>query len=340
MNMSFLKQMSFLKPGHRHTSSSGSVEHSAIYKGWVRHRRLTSVSNELRYPLYMMLLDLDEVDAVVALHPLWSRSRWALSGFRASDYFGHKPTLAALKLHVQETFRTEGGLDVSRVEVLTNLSCLGFLMNPLSCYFGYNRDGDCVGMLAEVTNTPWGERYHYLLGMADSKPSDHAESNNGPDTRSDTCSDPHTANRLISPVRQFQREQTTRYQYRFNKAFHVSPFNPMDMEYQWVINPPHTGKGVNTASTLLSHMSLYHQGNKCFDATLNLQRHPISRNSLGQILLAYPLMSIKIALGIYWQAARLWLRGSRYYPHPRQSDASSALARSSNRETSDEIHPS
>jgi uncharacterized protein len=332
MKLSFLKQMPLLKSRHRHASSSGSIEHSAIYEGWLRHRRLTSVSNELRYPLYMMLLDLDEVDAVVALHPLWSRSRWALSGFRASDYFGHKPTPAALKLHVQETFRSEGGLDVSRVEVLTNLSCLGFLMNPLSCYFGYNRDGDCVGMLAEVTNTPWGERYHYLLGMADSPSSDHVGSNG--------CSDPHTTNRLIAPLRQFQREQTTRYQYRFNKAFHVSPFNPMDMEYQWVINPPYASMDTDTRSTLLSHMTLYHQGHKCFDATLNLQRQAISRNSLGHILRAYPLLSIQVAFGIYWQAARLWLRGSRYYPHPRQSDSSSALARSSNRETSDEIHPS
>lgn len=336
MKMSFLKPVPLLTSRHRPASSSGSIEHSAIYEGWVRHRRLTSVSNELRYPLYMMLLDLDEVDAVVALHPLWSRSRWSLSGFRASDYFGHKPTLTALKLHVQETFRAEGGLDVSRVEVLTNLSCLGFLINPLSCYFGYNRDGDCVGMLAEVTNTPWGERYHYLLGMAAPRHSDHAGSNDC----SDTGSDPHTVNRLISPVRQFQREQTTRYQYRFNKAFHVSPFNPMDMEYQWVINPPRSDKNRDPASILLSHMSLYHQGHKCFDATLNLQRQPVSRSTLGRVLRAYPLMSIKVALGIYWQAARLWLRGSRYYPHPRQSDSSSALVCSSSKETSDEIHPS
>ena len=91
------------------------------------------------------------------------------------------------------------------------------------------------------------------------------------------------------------------------KAFHVSPFNPMDMVYHWRFNNP--------GHKLHMHIE-NHQACKVFDATLILNREPLTRASLRALLLRIPVMTLKTVLAIYWQALRLWLKRMPLYNHP------------------------
>lgn len=296
---------------------AAGIQHSAIYEGWVRHRRFAVTRHEFRYPLYMMLLDLDEIERVLALHPLWGKSRWALSGFHSADYFLGDTSLPQLRQRLLLKFQ-QAGLPACRVSVLTNLRGLGVVMNPLSCYFGFDQQGQCVGMLAEVTNTPWGERHHYWLS-----------------TRLDaTAADQGTQSDIHYPAEVRQRRAgDPKFCFEFSKAFHVSPFNPMDMSYQWLLNCPQELPN----HQLISHLALQRQGQPAFDATLCLQRQLISRRSLGRLLWRYPLQSLQVAIGIYWQAARLWWRGARFHKHPGHRPEPQSFTI---RETHDEIHHS
>ena len=101
--------------------------------------------------------------------------------------------------------------------------------------------------------------------------------------------------------------------HRFAKAFHISPFMPMAQEYTWRLSEP--------GLRLLVHMENKEGDEKVFDATLQLRRGEISGKSLATVLLRYPLMTLRVSSGIYWQALRLRLKRNPYFNHPEQVSA-------------------
>ncbi|MCW8093020.1 DUF1365 domain-containing protein [Alteromonas sp. ASW11-130] len=91
------------------------------------------------------------------------------------------------------------------------------------------------------------------------------------------------------------------------KAFHVSPFNPMNMMYKWRITQPNDQLSITLDC---------HQEQKDFTARLSLQRKELTSHSLRTNLLKISGMTIKTVMGIYFQALKLWLKGTPIYPHP------------------------
>ena len=99
------------------------------------------------------------------------------------------------------------------------------------------------------------------------------------------------------------------------KAFHVSPFNPIDQQYQWRVKPLSLGVKV--------HLSCQ-RGEKQFDATLSMKPHAFTSKNLIKKLVRTPLMALKVVTGIYWHALKLWVKGAPVYSHPGSNDGSSA----------------
>jgi DUF1365 family protein len=135
---------------------------SAIYEGVVGHRRSEPREHAFEYRLQMMYIDLGDLPELFDRHPLWSSRRPALGWFRRSDYLGDPrvPLDEAVRGVVAERtgYRPDGP-----VRVLTNLRCFGHCFNPVSFYYCFDRAGEHVqAVVAEVTNTPWGERHAYV----------------------------------------------------------------------------------------------------------------------------------------------------------------------------------
>jgi uncharacterized protein len=130
---------------------------SALYEGWVRHRRLEPMRHEFRYRLFMAYLDLCELPELLDRVPLWSARRPAPAWFRRSDYLSDEDLRSALRSQTGES--VEGP-----VRVLTHVRTFGHLFNPVSLYYCFDPGGKRVeSVTAEVTNTPWGERHVYAF---------------------------------------------------------------------------------------------------------------------------------------------------------------------------------
>ncbi len=177
--------------------------HSAIYEGTIRHRRFRPVENSFRYRLFMMYLDLSELDAVFSIHPFWSTERRNLAVFRRRDYPGD--SRVDLDVSVRAWIQScTGEWPTGPIRMLTHLRYFGISFNPVSFYYCFDgRNHTVEYIVAEVRNTPWLEFHRYLFA-----PWENRHSSAG------------------------------WHRYEFEKRFHVSPFMEMAIRYDWRFRVP------------------------------------------------------------------------------------------------------
>jgi uncharacterized protein len=167
------------------------VTHSALYEGTIRHRRFAVRPREFRHGIAMAYLDLDELPSL--LGGRLTRRRPGLVRFRRADMLGDPAVPLADSVRAVVAERTGTAPD-GPVRVLTHLRTLGHCFNPVSFYYCFDTADRLQAIVAEVTNTPWGERHAYVLARAGDGPV------------------------LTGGL---------------DKALHVSPFMGMDQRYRW-----------------------------------------------------------------------------------------------------------
>lgn len=247
---------------------------SAILDGRVRHRRHAPRVHRFAYRVWMTLLDLSEIEEVFRGRWFFSDKPFALARYRRADFLGptSMPLADAVRLRVSERLGFEPS---GAIELVTNLRIFGYRQNPVSFYFCYAGDGASPraleAIVAEITNTPWGERHAYVLDAR------------GQDT-----------NRAL--------------QFAFGKEFHVSPFMPMEQNYDWRFHV--------RQDRIVVHMRNLVGEEAVFDATLDVRRRPITSGRIAWSLLRYPFQTGRIVIAIYMQALFLWLKGNRTHTHP------------------------
>lgn len=169
----------------------------AACEGWVLHRRPGPAAHAFRYPVWMLCMDVDRLREN-ALPLLSTRHRLAPLSLRQTDFprwADPDGPLPDIRSAVNRRLGAHGLADADQVFLLTQPRSWGWLFNPVSFYFCYG-GGALIGVIAEVTNTPWNEVHSYVLDAA---------SGDGD------------------------------MEVQFPKRFHVSPFLPMDLDYHWRI---------------------------------------------------------------------------------------------------------
>jgi DUF1365 family protein len=185
-------------------SGGGMTFLSAIYRGAVVHERTRPKRHRLRYEVFSLLLDLDELTALDAGLRLFAYNRKGWVSFYDRD---HGPADGLpLRPWVEERMR-EAGVDPDGgpIRLLCYPRILGYVFNPLSAYFCYRRDGSLAAILYEVCNT-FGERHTYVFAIGND-------------------------NQAV-------------LRHECAKSLYVSPFIGMDAEYQFCTVPPDDGVNI------------------------------------------------------------------------------------------------
>lgn len=140
---------------------------SAVYEGWVRHRRFEPIEHEFRHRLFLAYLDLEELPGALDPYPLWSARRAAPARFRRADFMGD-PGRPLAECARDEVERRTGRRPEGPVRLLANLRYLGHVFNPVSFYYCFDSAGKRVdAIVADVNNIPWGERHPYVLSRGE-----------------------------------------------------------------------------------------------------------------------------------------------------------------------------
>ncbi len=244
---------------------------SFLYEGTVFHERRTTPSREFTCQVTMPMVDLDGLGDLAGLAPLWRSEQRAPMSFRRADFMGDPRTSLATTIRdlveQREGFRPDGP-----IRLLAHHRTWGWLFNPIALYYCFARGGETLqAIVADVTNTPWGESHAYII-----------------DTREGTD---HVV------------EQP--------KSLHVSPFLPMGVSYQFKLSAP--GPRCDFSVTVLRDAEVI------FRAGLSLRQRAMTRRAIARVLVRRAFLTHRVSLGIYLHAARLWLRRTTYFAHPRSS---------------------
>ena len=169
-----------------------------LYTGWVMHQRLRPLRHRLRYRMFSLLLDIDQLPTLARHLRLFSLNRFNLFSLHERDY---GDGASSLRAGVDRQLQAAGLASGGAVCLLTMPRILGYAFNPLNVYFCYTPQGELNVVLYEVNNT-FGERHSYLIEV-------------------------QGAGRNGGPVEQ-----------RCAKRLHVSPFLGLDMHYRFRLTPP------------------------------------------------------------------------------------------------------
>ena len=249
-------------------------------------------------------IDLDHISTLAEHSRWWSVEKFNVVSFCRKDYLPGDDDLKKAvidKIHLETGQHFDG-----KVFLLTNLRYWGYCYNPVSFYFCYDQKNRLQYILDDINNTPWNERYCYVHDCFAQLNHHHVETK--PSRPNDKPND------------KIDRDKTSKnkkYRFSFDKAFHVSPFMPMNLFYQWHY--------LIKQNSILIHMELFDKTEVAkqqasqqlkFYANMSLDSLPLNKKNAHRLPLKFPFLCGKIVFGIYWNALKLWIKKIPFYDHP------------------------
>jgi len=141
--------------------------HSALYAGELTHARPGGPTHSFRYPIYMHLLDLDELPELNRRLRLFGVERPRPVSFRAKDHLGDPSR--PLRDNLRRLFDDAGAdFPEGRILLLTHCRVGGYVFNPVNLFWCLDREDRVAAVVADVRNT-FGEGYPYVLPVVDGR---------------------------------------------------------------------------------------------------------------------------------------------------------------------------
>lgn len=231
-----------------------------IYIGHVYHKRHIPFVHRFKYRVFTLWIDIDAPSKLKT----FSLNRLNLFSLYNKD---HGPRNGNPLRPWIEAAAREKDIDITdgKIFMLTFPRILGYVFNPITLYFCYDRNTALKAILYQVKNT-FGQQHGYCLPVTETGP---------------------------------------KIQQSCPKVFHVSPFIHMDCTYHFDLAEP--GEALNFAIHQFTG-----DNEKVLTATWSGKRAELTDKTLLKTLITHPLLTLKIILGIHWQALHLWRKGAKY----------------------------
>lgn len=271
------------------TEAKISPSDSCLYYGRVLHHRMSPHHHRFGYWLQWLYLNLQDIDETLKATSLLSKRTYAPISFCEEDH--HENQAESLIASVRRRV-AEGGVELEEgpICLLTQPRCFGFYFCPLSMYYCFDPKGEqVVAILAEVTNTPWGERHDYVLDASE-------RVLNASEGVLDAAQD-------STPP-----QQKSALRFKHPKSHHVSPFLPMNLEYRWRLTEP--------AENMAVSLNCFKEEVCQLATALRLKRKPMTSRALALNAITKPIVSASLLGSIYYQAFWLWLKKTQFFSHP------------------------
>jgi DUF1365 family protein len=290
---------------------------SCLYECQIVHHRFAPKAHRFVYRIFMFALDLDELDTLHRQFRLFSCNRANVYNFRERDFLptgeplhnseqapATAPNAAGLKARVL-AYLAAHDIDLTggRVLLVTLPRVFGYLFNPVSFYFCFDRHGQPVASIAEVTNT-FKEMKPFVLGPETRE----RRTEDGDQGLSSVLRPPSSA---VAPGATFRLRQP--------KYFYVSPFTDMDVAFDFTLRTP--------GEQLSVQIDDYDAGQRTLTSMLHGTRHTLSDRRLAWFTLKYPLITLRVITLIHWHALKLYLKNVPWFPKAARPEAQRELYR-------------
>ncbi|MGJ8658102.1 MAG: DUF1365 domain-containing protein [Akkermansiaceae bacterium] len=258
---------------------------SALYQCRIFHKRLKPVTRKFSYSVFMMSLDLDELDSLAKRHWLFSRNRWNIYSIRDEDYLQLSPIIPPEQypppIQNQPPEQNQPPLQnpnikqklldylsdkdvnlaaTSRIILQTFPRVFGYQFNPVSFYYLEDVSGNTIAVVAEVGNT-FHEKKLFLIN---------------------------------------EKEKPGWFRLKTNKDFYVSPFSKVNDHFDFQIGPKDEKWSVNINDEDEDGIVLV--------STIRGKRKSFSSLRLSWYIIRYPLLTLRVIFLIHWHALIMWIK--------------------------------
>ncbi len=134
---------------------------SCLYQCKVMHKRVTPIMHGFAHSYFLFYLDLDEIDHIHRSCPVIGRGPGHLYEFRDDDHVPYRG--GSLRERIANFVRDNGVKEeVGRVMLLTGLRTGGYVFNPASFYFFFDKNGKELAAVLQITNTFQEQKLFFL----------------------------------------------------------------------------------------------------------------------------------------------------------------------------------
>ncbi len=239
--------------------------------GHVVHHRRFPKNHRFKYGMSWCLFDLSEISSTLSASRWFSMDRFNVISLRSTDYINDEPI--SIEQKVRDYLQSQTHKKVAgKVFLFTHPRFLGMGFNSVNFYLNFSHCGQLQYIVSEINNTPWGEKHLYFHDLT------------------------------------LENQSAERATFAFSKAFHISPFAQMDIDYVWTFMLKDEQFNVN--------MALKQDDKDVLNVSMKTTLKPMTTSNQRKWLLSRPFQGMKMLSGIYWQALKIWFKGIPFFSHP------------------------